>query len=670
MIPSLSFIVPTRNSDRTLEACLTSLRQQTFFKVEIVVIDNDSIDRTKAIAQSYADVVLHVGPERSAQRNAGARRSAGEYLCFIDSDMVAPPDLATQIVSEFDGDSAKAALVITEMVRDAAGFWNRCRQLEKIAYVGDDAIEAVRAFRRDAFFELGGFDETLTGTEDWALTDRVRRAGLRVGRVAGPVEHDESDLRLSQAFRKKRYYGRSLALFFRDSNSQVQRRVLRASLLKPLTKLGSDPHHVLGLYTLKLIEGAGAGIGYLEAARSIRRSRNRRARLGAEVNLLDNVLIASHEFVWGPSHALESLLAQKAHRLAVTFLPFPYAPEKEVHERRYANGRCVYSRRRKFPDAFNKMPLVYVRDAALVAGFLLRHSRRATVYVGVDPFTCAFGVVASRLGLMRAPTIFYSIDFVPRRFSNRVFNHVYHGVDNFCARNADVVWNVANAIHEGRTGTSRRQSWAHHLVVPIGINATVKRPQPRPVARLVFLGHLLEKQGLRHAIGALPLIARSAPDIHLDVIGTGPARGELQRQASLLGVHDRVTFTGFVADHETVELYLANGGIGIAPYENEPDSFTRFADPGKLKNYLACALPVLTTAVPPIAKELADSGCAMLVEPSSESVAAAAVELLSDDRLFVEYSRAALEFAQGFTWTEVFTRAWRETLVYLNKEDS
>lgn len=272
-MPHVSFIVPTRNSASTLEACLNSLRRQTAGSVEVIVVDNDSRDGTVAIAESCADVVLHAGPERSAQRNAGAHRSTGDYLAFIDSDMVARPDLAAQITNAFENDAAACALVITEIVRNGGTFWSQCRRLEKIAYFGDETIEAARVFRRDAFFALGGFDEMLHGPEDWELTDRLRRVGLRTARVVGPIEHDESELQLGDTFRKKRYYGRSLAVFFARRDSQPRHRVLRSALLKPLRRLPNEPHHVFGLYTLKLVEGAGAAIGFLEGARDQRRRR-------------------------------------------------------------------------------------------------------------------------------------------------------------------------------------------------------------------------------------------------------------------------------------------------------------------------------------------------------------------------------------------------------------
>ena len=73
----VSFVVPTRNTERTLAACLASVRAQDHPDVELVVVDNASTDGTAAIAREHADIFEAAGPERSAQRNRGATLASG-----------------------------------------------------------------------------------------------------------------------------------------------------------------------------------------------------------------------------------------------------------------------------------------------------------------------------------------------------------------------------------------------------------------------------------------------------------------------------------------------------------------------------------------------------------------------------------------------------------------
>ena len=93
----ISFVVPTRDSARTLDACLGSLRAQTHPDVEVIVVDNGSTDRTAQIARRHAHQFVEWGPERSAQRNKGTARSTGDVVVFIDSDMVLEPQVAAEI---------------------------------------------------------------------------------------------------------------------------------------------------------------------------------------------------------------------------------------------------------------------------------------------------------------------------------------------------------------------------------------------------------------------------------------------------------------------------------------------------------------------------------------------------------------------------------------------
>jgi glycosyltransferase involved in cell wall biosynthesis len=111
-----------------------------------------------------------------------------------------------------------------------------------------------------------------------------------------------------------------------------------------------------------------------------------------------------------------------------------------------------------------------------------------------------------------------------------------------------------------------------------------------------------------------------------------------------------IRFHGFVEDHRQVEAILAECSVGIAPYLTDVGSFTQFADPGKLKAYLGAGLPIVVTPVPPIAKELAESGAALIVESSPESVADGIEAVLSSAVDWQRRRDAALRLTQRYDW--------------------
>jgi glycosyltransferase involved in cell wall biosynthesis len=267
----VSFVVPTRNTERTLAACLASIRAQDHPDVELVVVDNRSTDMTAAIARAHADVFESAGPERSAQRNLGADLASGSVVVFGDADMVFDPGVAAEahalLVADHDGLERAGAIVVPELAF-GDGFFARCRSLEKELYLEDPSVEAARAFRRADFIAVGGYDETLTGGEDWELADRLVAYAGPLARTTSFVWHDEGRIVLRNVFGKKRYYGHGVAAYLDDDH----RRPLGRRALREPSRLVRRPHLSVGLALLKMVELSGIAYGVAEA-------RSRRGRL-------------------------------------------------------------------------------------------------------------------------------------------------------------------------------------------------------------------------------------------------------------------------------------------------------------------------------------------------------------------------------------------------------
>ncbi|HEX7097530.1 MAG TPA: glycosyltransferase [Acidimicrobiales bacterium] len=268
----VTVVVPTRNSSRTIERCLQSVRAQRHPDVELIVVDNGSSDGTPALATRHADLVLTHGPERSAQRNRGAARGQGELVAFIDSDMVLTPDVLSEATELFATDPQLGAVIVEEEAF-GTGRFARCRELEKQLCIGDESVEAARIFRRAAFEAVGGYDEQLNACEDWDLADRVAAAGWATGRIRARIRHDEGHVSLLGAFRKKRYYGRAAADWSPDHRSRHRRR-RPLSLLAAIARTPAPTHVRVGLAVLKCAEWAGFAIGVLQ--RKAARARLRR----------------------------------------------------------------------------------------------------------------------------------------------------------------------------------------------------------------------------------------------------------------------------------------------------------------------------------------------------------------------------------------------------------
>ncbi len=285
---TVAVVVTTRNSGQTLEACLASIRLQTYPAIELVIVDNHSSDGTMEIAHQYADAVATIGPERSVQRNHGATLTSGMSLLFIDADMVLDREVVAEGVALLHATGLPAAVIPEETVGE--GFWTACRALERGCYNGDDTIEAARLYTRAAFLEAGGFDPQLNGGEDWDLSRRVAQ-GRRLPRTRAIIHHDEGRTRLRTVYTKRRYYAPGYLAFLRKHGRGAVAHgnpILRAAYVRNWRTLGRHPLLTAGMFTLKAIELAAV----LEVAVDTKlrgRTRDRSNEVYAVSNVRDPV---------------------------------------------------------------------------------------------------------------------------------------------------------------------------------------------------------------------------------------------------------------------------------------------------------------------------------------------------------------------------------------------
>jgi len=205
-MPTVSVVISTKNEEKNIRACLESITRQSYTDFELIVVDNDSKDKTKEISREFTPLVYNVGPERSAQRNYGVKSGSGKYALYLDADMTLSPDVIKECVEKMDKDQNLAGLYIPETVI-GNGFWISVRRFERGFYDGT-VIDAVRFVRRSVFLDIGGFDERLVGPEDWDFDLSVRQHGS-VAIIRSPLFHNEGDFSFWIYIRKKSYYAKS-----------------------------------------------------------------------------------------------------------------------------------------------------------------------------------------------------------------------------------------------------------------------------------------------------------------------------------------------------------------------------------------------------------------------------------------------------------------------------
>jgi hypothetical protein len=119
--------------------------------------------------------------------------------------MILHQNVVADCVAMVQGHSDIVALYVSEIVMGKR-FFSQVRRFERSFYDAT-VIDCARFIQRSAFQQSKGFDENLTGPEDWDLDKKLRQLG-KTGLVITPIYHNESEFELGKYLNKKGYYAK------------------------------------------------------------------------------------------------------------------------------------------------------------------------------------------------------------------------------------------------------------------------------------------------------------------------------------------------------------------------------------------------------------------------------------------------------------------------------
>jgi GT2 family glycosyltransferase len=185
--PFLSVVIPTYNSGRTLERCLSAIAAQLTSGDELIVVDDGSIDDVELVAKQFRATLVRLDRRggAAAARNRGADLATRPVLLFVDADVVLHPDAIARGRVQFVDPSIDAVIGSYDSTPEAQTLVSQFKNLAH-HYFHQRAGGRVGSFwsgcgfiKRDVFEDVGGFDEnrfTRSSIEDvelgWRVTDR------------------------------------------------------------------------------------------------------------------------------------------------------------------------------------------------------------------------------------------------------------------------------------------------------------------------------------------------------------------------------------------------------------------------------------------------------------------------------------------------------------------
>ncbi|MFQ5445106.1 MAG: glycosyltransferase [Nitrospinales bacterium] len=342
-----------------------------------------------------------------------------------------------------------------------------------------------------------------------------------------------------------------------------------------------------------------------------------------------NVVIASHVFAYGTSQALKEYFERK--NIPVLFIGHPLA------------GNV----------------LTWGLGALDTLWQVIKAGKKFDLYVGSNNLNALMGILCKKIGRVKQ-VVYFSPDYSHNRFNNNFLNFLYHWMDYFCLRNADLVWNSSTVMEVDPMMKEREKRGipqkyrAKQIQVPDGTDPKEILPFEKIDRHLIgFVGHLREGMGLEILVEVFSEIKKSVSNAKLLVIGSGPIEQKLRKMVE--GIED-IELTGYMGDINEVYRRLSYCAFAVAPYEK--NTLSEYTDPGKVKVYLSVGLPIVISRVPAVAQEIAEENCGIAVQPGNkEEIREALLNLLNEDHLLKFFRTNAVKLKKKYSWDNNFDRA-------------
>lgn len=191
--PAISIVVPAYNEEKLIGRCLTSLTKQDFpLPYEIIVVDNNSTDRTQDLARTFNTKIVYEQQQGVVYaRQRGLKAAKGDIIVGADCDCIYPPEYLHLVYTHFQKNPDVVVVGGPGKASETNPYWGYLiyiwgfaliytlyRLTGKVIYL----LASNFAYRRKVFLALGGYHTYLPlgGGDEWHPLWRLQRVGKAV----------------------------------------------------------------------------------------------------------------------------------------------------------------------------------------------------------------------------------------------------------------------------------------------------------------------------------------------------------------------------------------------------------------------------------------------------------------------------------------------------------
>lgn len=257
----------------------------------------------------------------------------------------------------------------------------------------------------------------------------------------------------------------------------------------------------------------------------------------------------------------------------------------------------------------------------------------------------------------RTKTVYYTVDYSPKRFRKFILDALYQWLDRRGVATVDAVWSITRRAArrcDQYPVKPRFNLVVHNGVFISKIGVLPQKKSTSGIFRLVHHGSITASKGIQDIIQAIAMINDQA--VTLDVFGEGPYLSKLKDMTKKLGMEQQIVFQGQCSNDQILEKLPAYD-CGIAVY-NLNDEYNRYCDPMKIREYLACGLPVIVSNVPEVAEHIKREQTGIVIDQKFGLVQA--ITKLKNNAYRDELRQNVIRTRLHQDWDDLFKQALRK----------